>query len=234
MYTAMRNDEFFVLMNDVRDDRSPPNRLGLLDIKKGKQCPVKDASVAFPYDVRYIEQDTIFWNFNERIALDFDYLHFDGHIMSERLFNVLSAYTSSPLKVKSVSVWMNGKEQTTTFKYLAFDQGEWRHGEQMHPSRVFYDTDHSSFEVGRLKEIIPTGRITLTNNATHYDFFELLGTVYGLHSHLILNRKVRDDLTGQDFRGIKILPLQQAFSEYCRDYNVRLSQIVPKRGRATL
>ncbi|MFT2111867.1 Imm43 family immunity protein [Marinomonas sp. 2405UD68-3] len=223
----MKND-FFVLMNDFKNPYQPTHINGLLDIIKGDKLPICSSKISFPYDVKEIINDEIYWNFNKNEELDCDYYHDQGHIISEELYLLINEYNLAPNYKKNLRVWMAGKQSDYKFNYFAFDRGTWEKGVQKNKDRIFYDVEKSKYKIGKRKEIIPTGSIVLTENANKYDCFELSGRVYGLSILIIISKRLKEDIEEKNFKGIKIIPLNEAFEEYCTDYKVSLESLLPK------
>lgn len=221
-------DSYFFLMNDK--DRNPflP---GILDIAPGRILPVVPSKLSFPpVDLKEIENESVFLNFNENVDLDFDYREDQGHIISEYFMSKLSPFNSPPKIVKPLSIWMGGVEQPIKLNYMAFYRGKWDRGNQLDDDFSFYDRGKSVYVEGRRKDMVPIGEIVLTDKAKQYDYFQLLDTTY-LRTFIVINDKVKNALEMSALKGFKIIPLQNGFSEYCKAYGRTIEELLPKIKR---
>lgn len=221
-------DSYFFLMNDK--DRNPflP---GILDIAPGRIVPVSPSKLSFPpVDLKEIENESVFFNFNEKVNLNFDYRQDQGHIISERFMSKLSLFKSPPRLVKPLSIWMAGIEQPIKLNYMAFYRGRWDKGNQLDDNFSFYDREKSVYVEGRRKDMVPIGEIVLTDKVKQYDYFQLLDTTY-LRTFIVINNKVKNALENSALKGFKIIPLQDGFSEYCKAYGRTIEELLPKIKR---
>lgn len=222
-------DEYFVLMNDWHDDYQKKFYSGVFDTVCGNHLPINGSKFSFPYDVELIKDDTVYWNFDKYEELFFDYRFDKGHILSHRLVSILNDFSLSPHYKKNLSVWMQGKQVFNDYLYMSFKRGTWNKGVQLEPDFIFYDRDKSSFKLNHRGGIVPTGNISLTDNANRYDVFELLDTTC-LSGFLVINEKVKLRLESEKMKikGMKIVPINMAFKTYCADYNVSVDRLLPK------
>ncbi|OOE71290.1 Imm43 family immunity protein [Salinivibrio sp. ML290] len=221
-------DEYYVLMNDCQNNFYS----GVLDTECAQAQRVEGSSISFPYDVGKIQDNIIYWNFEKVENLSFDYRCEKGHILSEKMMDILSGFVFSPHYKKRLSVWMRGAETQYSYTYIAFERGVWKTGKQLDPDFIFYDRLQSSYELNKRGGIIPSGEIKLTENAEKYDVFELLDTTY-LGGFLVVNNEVKRKIESEknNVRGFKVVPLNDAFNTYCRDYNISVEMLRAKAKR---
>jgi len=120
---------------------------------------------------------------------------------------------------------LNGEKQDHNYFYIAFDRGAWAKGVQLNKEFIFYDEEHSIFEREKDGSIIPTGDIVLTKNVEAYDFFQLIDTYY-LGRYIIVNEKIKEKVEASEIKGVKVIPLNDAFKTHCKDYRVSISDLL--------
>ncbi|WP_064792206.1 Imm43 family immunity protein [Shewanella woodyi] len=221
------NNTYFALMNDNECESQPVFLSGVLDIKDGAEIPINGSILSFPWDAYITKNEVIFWNFNKDEELLFDYRSDHGHIVSGQFLELLEGFLGAAHRVKKLVVWMNGKKIDYNYYYIAFDHGSWDNGIQLNTDLLFYDKNESIFKRGVRGGIVPTGDIVLTVNAKKFDFFQLLETS-SLFDFFIVNEKIKENIDAMEFKGVKVVPLNDAFNTYCKDFRISIDSLLPK------
>ncbi|WP_281212649.1 Imm43 family immunity protein [Shewanella insulae] len=221
----MKND-YYMLFNDKKSPYQHVFLPGMLSVQPGNERERHEFD--FPYDVPRIAQDGIFLNFDAALPLRFDYREHSGHIVSTAVLEVLESLRLAPHYKKRLTVFMKGKATNYDYWYLAFDEGNWEKGEQLNPERIFFDEANSETQLDREGFPLPTGHITLTAEAKKYDFFQLINT-RRIGSYMVCSVGAKARLEAVGIKGVRFVPLQQAFATYLKDViNRDLSELLPK------
>ncbi|MDO6619936.1 hypothetical protein [Shewanella sp. 6_MG-2023] len=220
-------EQYFVLMEDNNSPYYSAYPYGILSQEPDIELPVKASQFNFPFDVKDISGDEIFWNFDKPEPLLFDYCQFDGHVVSAEIMAILDSLRLAPYFKKRLTVYMQGKQTEHDYFYIAFERGEWLKGVQQDPQFIFYDEQNSEFQLDREGDILPTGHIALTAVATKYDVFEFTNCCF-LSSYIVLNAEAKEKLEQQGMKAGRFVPLQEAFNTVLAESMDELSDLLPK------
>lgn len=207
-------DDYYMLFNDDKSPYQPVFLEGTLSAYPGDEQDRYEYD--FPRDVPQIVQERIYLNFDKTQPLRFDYSKKHGHLVSPAVLEVLKGLRLAPHYQKSLTVYMKGKATEHDYTYLAFDAGSWVKGVQQNPERVFVDKAHSETQLDRDGRPLPTGYIALTAEAKKYDVFELINIACIAH-YMVCNAETRAKLEAVGIKGVRFVPLQQAFAFYLKE-----------------
>ncbi|WP_282167561.1 Imm43 family immunity protein [Shewanella japonica] len=220
-------EQYFLLMTDQESPYCSIYPYGILALEPDVELPVKAAQLSFPFDVKDISSDEIFWNFDKPEPLLFDYYMGKGHIVSAEVMAIFDSLRLAPHFKKRLTVYMQGKQTNHDYFYIAFACGEWLKGVQQDPQFIFYDEKNSDYQLDRNGLPLPTGQIALTEVAAQYDVFEFTNCHF-LSSYLVLNAQAKAKLEQQGMKAGKFVPLQEAFNTVVTDRRLKLSDLLPK------
>lgn len=219
-----------MLMSDLSSEFYPDYQLGVFQSNPGVNVPVGGSDISL-YKLDSSEQ-LIYWNFDEKFKMEFDYLKQDGHIFSDRVLKIFEKYSLADSVKRRLDVWMAGGLMKYNYGHLYFD-GVTKIGRaERYEHLEFFDVEKSVFEDGiihGLKTKISTGDIVLTDNALNFDCFQLNSSLAYISSHLVVTHRLANSLSKRGIRGAKLVPLNNAFKVYCDDYGISLSKIMKKR-----
>jgi hypothetical protein len=68
-------------------------------------------------------------------------------------------------------------------------------------------------------------------SSNNYDCFELQSSIKGIQGNLVVDEELANELITLNAKGIKLVPLQEAFKEYCKDWGVDASSLIIKKKR---
>ncbi|WP_192021685.1 Imm43 family immunity protein [Shewanella sp. WPAGA9] len=221
------SDEYFVLMKDKASPYCSISHNGILALEPDIKLPIRSSQFSFPYKVKDISSDELFWNFNKPEPLLFDYCQEKGHVVSAEIMAILDSLRLAPHFKKRLTVYMQGKKTDHDYFYIAFEQGEWLKGVQQDPQFIFYDEENSDYQLDREGDILPTGHIALTAVAAQYDVFEFTNCNF-LFDYIVLNAEAKAKLEQQGVKAGKFVPLQEAFNTVVTDRRLKLSDLLPK------
>ena len=200
---------------------------GVFQTKKGTSHPVGPSDISVYKLDSSIEK--INWNFDEKPFLAFDYTKYEGHIIRENMWNIVKKYRVADYKERTINVWIEGELFESDFKHIFFEMPTQRERLETYEHLVFFDENKSEFEIGKFHLKIPTGEMVLTENAKNYDCFELRGGIKGIGSNLVVNENLAKKLLSENLKGIKIVPLRDAFRTFCNDSMLSLDNLLPRR-----
>lgn len=221
------SDTHYVLMNDYASSYQSIYPKGILALEPDTELPVRPNRFNFPFNVKDINSDEIFWNFNKIEPLLFDYRQYHGHLLSSKMTELLDGLRLAPHYKKRLNVYMAGKPVAYDYFYLAFDRGSWHKGMQQDPERLFYDEEHSTFQLDRDGAPLPTGHIALTPLCDQYDVFQMINTYY-LSDYMVFTAKAKVRLEVVGVKGGTFVPLQAAFDAALKERRQELSELLPK------
>ncbi|WP_447869880.1 Imm43 family immunity protein [Serratia fonticola] len=209
---AMSN--LYLVMNDYKENERFFK--GVFDINK--TYPVKESKYDFPY---YIEDencpDDIFLNLEEDKEISFDYRKEQGHIFSSNLWEIISEFRMPEKYIKNLSISCCGESIASdkTYKYVFF------------PPHDFIDYKESMLLDVTRGSLVPNKIIFKNSSLNDYDVFQLSSKiVIGLR--LVINEDVKLSIENNGFTGFKIVPLEQALAEYCKDYSFDPNRVLKK------
>jgi hypothetical protein len=221
------SDTHYVLMNDYASSYQSINPIGILALEPDIELPVRSNRFNFPFNVKDIDGDEIFWNFNKVEPLLFDYRQYHGHLFSSKMMEQLDGSRLAPHYKKRLNVYMKGKPVPDDYFYLAFDRGSWHKGVQQDPEQIFYDVVRSTYQLDRDGVILPSGFIALTPLASQYDVFQMTNVFY-LSRYMVFTAKAKEQLEAVGVKGGKFVPLQEAFDAALKEGRQKLSDLLPK------
>lgn len=221
--------KYFMIMIDRSSDFYTGFISGVFQSSAGTRLPVGASDISV-YKLNSSSRD-IYWNFDDIIPLHFDYTMHDGHIVSKRILDVINKYRLADSIQRKISVWMQGEKIEKDFYHIFFERITQRGRDDRYEHLVVFDKEKSEFERGKMNMVIPTGEIVLTENANNYDCFELQSSIKGIQGNLVIDEELANELITLNAKGIKLVPLQEAFKEYCKDWGVDASSLIIKKKR---
>ncbi|MBC3215117.1 Imm43 family immunity protein [Serratia fonticola] len=209
---AMSN--LYLVMNDYNENERFLK--GVFDVVK--TYPVKESKYYFPY---YLEDencpDDVFLNLEEDKEISFDYRKEQGHIFSSNLWELMSKFRMPEKYIKNLSISCCGESIASdkTYKYVFF------------PPHDFIDYKESMLLDVTRGSLVPNKIIFKNSSLNDYDVFQLSSKiVIGLR--LVINEDVKLSIENNGFTGFKIVPLEQALAEYCKDYSFDPNRVLKK------
>jgi len=206
--------ELYLLMNDYNETERFLK--GVFDIKETN--PVKASEYDFPYYIKSEScPDKVFLNLEKNGEISFDYRKEQGHIFSSALWDIFSKFRMPERYVKDLSISFHGERIASykKYKYVFFPPHDFIN----YKESVLLDVTRGS--------LVPNKIIFNETSINDYDIFQLSSkVVIGLR--LVINEKVKINIESNGFTGFKILPLDQALTEYCKDYHFDPSRVLKK------
>ncbi|CDG96433.1 Imm43 family immunity protein [Xenorhabdus bovienii] len=201
---------YYVLMNDYKSSLIPRYLHALVDTKKqvNENWDYEGSDYSFPYYMKELEcPDSLFLLCNRNVgALNFNYyFHGSGHIASNKfidLFNDLKTCEIISKNLIATSI-KDGSVIRDDFNYLYFIGND-----------DFLDLNNSELEEDRSGSLMPHKLII--NNPSNIDVFTIRSTL--LADFLIFSESAVEKFLKMKISGVKIVPLDEAFKNYCLDY----------------
>lgn len=204
---------FYLMMNDYNSSVIPRYLHALIDYRKQINCDwdYESSDQSFPeFMLDGSCPDSLFLLCRKGAgALKFDYYkHGAGHIVSNKLFDVIKKLKMSHYIVKKLVATSikDGAIIRDDLNYIYFVGGE-----------RFINVDSSSLEEDKRGNIIP-GNLVFNSTANEYDVLSIIKTLF--HNFIFVNEVGLGSL--KNFKGIKFVPTGDALNEYCKDYRYDL------------
>lgn len=211
---SLAMSKLYLIMNDYNETERYLK--GVFDVNK--TYPVKASKYDFPY---YIEDencpDDVFLNLEEDKEISFDYRKEQGHIFSSAFCGVISKFRMPNRYIKKLSICCGGESVSADkkYKYVFFPPHDFIN----YKESILLDVTRGS--------LVPNKIIFNENSLSDYDVFQLSSkVVIGLR--LVINEDVKLSIEKNGFTGFKIVPLEQALSEYCKDYYFEPNRVLKK------
>jgi hypothetical protein len=151
-------------------------------------------------------------------ALKFDYYKKDfGHLMDKSLFSIFENYKHNVFfgrDITPVSIG-NGQVLRDDFKYAYFPGGD------------VIDKDKSILEEDKFGDTIPF-KIEFKDDALENDILSLNDTLLG--GFIIVKQEVKEVIDSKGFRGLKLVPLENALDVFCEDYFYEIHSNRKRKG----
>ncbi|KZR35254.1 MULTISPECIES: Imm43 family immunity protein [Enterobacter] len=201
---------YYVIMNDFDSSLMPRNLQGMVDerIQIDENWEIEGSAFSFPYRITDDAcPDRIYLLCNRNVgALKFDYYKKDfGHLMNKSLFSILENHKHNVFfdrDITPVSIG-NGQALRDDFKYVYFPGGD------------VIDEEKSFLEEDKFGDIIPF-KIEFKDDALEFDILSLNDTLLG--GFIIVKQEVKEVIESKGFRGVKLVPLENALDVFCEDY----------------
>lgn len=221
---------YYFLMND-KSKFNLCNPQAVLDDKACYNFPIETPSINLPVDV--IEgkfMGDLYWNFNKVSEIDFDYLKYEGHILSDFFYENIVNFSIAPHEKRNISVWMEGASTGNVMKYIAFNKYKNNDSESVKSNFRFVDLEKTEWSYGKRNQIIPTGIIYLTEEAKKYDILEL-SELNMVHRQIVISQRVFDLLNKLQLKGIKYIPIENGVKEYIKDNFILMDRYLKKEKK---
>ena len=221
---------YYFLMND-KSKFNLCNPQAVLDDKACYNLPIETPSINLPVDV--IEgkfMGDLYWNFNKVSEIDFDYLKYEGHILSDFFYENIVNFSIAPHEKRNVLVLMEGENTRNVMKYIAFNKYKNNDSESVKSNFRFVDLEKTEWSYGKRNKIIPTGKIYLTEEAKKYDILEL-SELNMVHRQIVISQRVFDLLKKLQLKGIKYIPIENGVKEYIKDNFIIMDRHLKKEKK---
>ncbi|MGS4350383.1 Imm43 family immunity protein [Enterobacter roggenkampii] len=109
----------------------------------------------------------------------------------------------------------NGQVLRDDFKYVYFPGGD------------VIDEDKSILEEDKFGDIIPF-KIEFNDDALEYDILSMNDTLLG--GFIIVKQEVKEVIESKGFRGLKLVPLENALDVFCEDYFYEIDSNRKRKG----
>ncbi|MFZ5230787.1 Imm43 family immunity protein [Enterobacter bugandensis] len=109
----------------------------------------------------------------------------------------------------------NGQALRDDFKYVYFPSGD------------VIDEEKSILEEDKFGGIIPF-KIEFKDDALEYDILSLNDTL--LSGFIIVKQEVKEFIESKGFRGVKLVPLENALNVFCEDYFYEIDSNRKRKG----
>ena len=174
--------------------------------------------------------ETIYFNFDDKkitreADLKYDYYATrHGHIISQRLWSVLSKFNVQEHISKNLKFTIDGEViNTQEFNFFSFsnDKPDFINYDQS----ILYPVKESP--LAPIQMIAPQ-RLVLQENIG-FDVFKL-SYVFYLADLIVVNEEVKQSIEALEGLGyIKFLPVQTAFEEYCRENLIDFTKLLARK-----
>jgi hypothetical protein len=226
-------NDVYVLMNDYTQPNITYALKCYIDTDKDNR---RGSSLTFPEYLASPEcPEELYMIYNDKKKyLDFDYYHISSkHYISSKLLEVLKKIKSAPFITKKIIPIseLTGERLITDRDYYII---------YFFPETKAVDIEHSIFEETNEGWTMPI-EFKLNKTIYEYDVLELdkakgktvnrMETKIG--GHIIGTSKFKDAIEASNITGVKLVPLAEAFSHYCRDHHIDISSL-KKRQRPKL